>query len=464
MFPKVMLFAALTLFVINCYNASAQVEVQGAAAGGVTKTFVAINNNTPPDTAMVILDNGKVGIGTTTPTRKLEVNGIIYTSSGGYMFPDGSVMFTASYANVFTVAQTGGDFNSIQQAINACVAPSKTNPYLVRVMPGVYSEPPINCKKFVDLRGSGKHSCYITGTVNGEDSCLIENFNILQGIYCNGKSPFILHNMITRTDSASACGIKVVNMGRPWIKENDIIDCNGYGILCEGFGCDSWIIANNILRNQGGGIRCQHSSPTISNNFIDYNLNYGIYVAGQSGTPAEPTIDDNIISNTSVTSGYSIGISISFESEPRIIANDIYVNDVGIEIDDPAKPSIIGNNINYNDYAGIVTYSSAGLNKNVVIMANHIHNNTGTGNPFSFTSAGISVMQGDPMISQNNVSQNRTNPQGTYADIDYSNCTGSYPMISLNVYDWINRAGGGAGPGPAGGLYNVTSAGVAINP
>lgn len=460
MVPRTLLLLALMMIFNAGQRAFSQVEVQGAGVTGATKAFVVTNAN--PDTAMVILDNGRVGIGTTTPTKKFEVNGVIYTSSGGYMFPDGSIMFSAptGYAKVYTVALAGGDFTSIQMAINACAGASKTNPYLVMVMPGVYNEPNINCKKFVDLRGSGKHSCVITGTVNGEDSCLIENFKIRQGIYCNGKSPFILHNMIMRTDSAFACGIKVTNAGHPWIKENDILDCNGYGIICEGFGCDAWIIANNILRNQGGGIQCQHSSPTISNNFIDYNYKYGIYVTGQSGTPSEPTIDDNVIGHTMSTGGgHSIGVSISLHAEPRLIANDIYVNDVGIEIDPPAQPSIIGNNINYNNYAGIVTYS-AGLNKNVVIMGNHIHSNTGTGNPFLFTSAGISVMNGDPMITQNNVSQNRTNPQGSYADIDYSGCAGVFPMISLNVYDYINRSG----VGTAGGLYNVTSAGVAINP
>jgi hypothetical protein len=449
----------VVIFIITAgLECSAQVEVQGTGTTSATNTFITKNSNS--DTSMLVRDDGNVGINTTHPSRELEVNGIIYSSGGGFQFPDGSILnsafLTVNYAKVFTVALTGGNFNSIQAAIAACAGASKTNPYLVRVMPGIYNEPFINCQKFVDLRGSGKYSCTITGTVFGADSCVIENFNILTGIVCNGKSPFILHNIITRTDSAFSVGIKVTNQGRPWIKENDIVDCNNYGILCDGFGSDAWIIANNILRNGGGGIRCQNSSPTISNNIIDFNDFYGIYVAGNlETTPSEPTIDDNVIGHTTSPDFHGIGIAISFYAEPRVDANDIYINDVGIEIDPPAQPSILSNNINYNLQAGIRCFSN-GSTKRVVIMGNHIHSNTGTSGT---NSAGIFIGNCNPMITQNNITQNRRGT-GSFPDIDYSLCNFFSPMISLNVYDNISRS-----PiGPAGGNYNVTSTGAMIAP
>ena len=40
-----------------------------------------------------------VGIGTTNPTEKLEVNGIIFAIQGGIKFPDGSIQTTAYQAN-----------------------------------------------------------------------------------------------------------------------------------------------------------------------------------------------------------------------------------------------------------------------------------------------------------------------------------------------------------------------------
>ena len=43
---------------------------------------------------------GNVGIGDTSPSEKLEVNGIIYSNSGGIKFPDGTVQTTASSGGV----------------------------------------------------------------------------------------------------------------------------------------------------------------------------------------------------------------------------------------------------------------------------------------------------------------------------------------------------------------------------
>jgi hypothetical protein len=44
---------------------------------------------------------GKVGIGTTTPTSPLTVQGMIETTLGGYKFPDGTIQTTAGLASIF---------------------------------------------------------------------------------------------------------------------------------------------------------------------------------------------------------------------------------------------------------------------------------------------------------------------------------------------------------------------------
>jgi hypothetical protein len=245
------------LFALLNHNALSQVEIKGSGTTGATFTLITKNSNN--DTSFVVKDNGKVGIGVKTPALPLEVNGQVY-ASGGYAFSDGSTQTTAavttSYAQVFTVAISGGDFTTVQAALVACVSPSPTNQYLIRVMPGNYTVGTgIFCKKYVHLKGSGKYSTTLNDAVLGADSCVIEDFYLTHGITCNATSPTILHNIITNTSGDNSDGVYIFNGGRPWIKENEILDCNGFGINCitapGGPDSEAWIIANKILRNQG---------------------------------------------------------------------------------------------------------------------------------------------------------------------------------------------------------------------
>jgi hypothetical protein len=351
-----------------------------------------------------------------------------------------SIVFSASvsYAQVFIVAQSGGNFTTIGQALSACFGPSSSNTYLIRVMPGTYSESVV-CSSFVRLQGAGKYASYITGSVTGADSCIIDGFNVGGGIVCPGTAPTITHNIIT---TSVGDGIWITGGGTPWIKENEIIDCDGWGIHCDGWGTDAWIIANKIERNggggMGGGIRCTDSSPTISNNQILQNEDYGIYLIGGIGTPSEPTIDDNIIGRTQPP-GAGVGIYMINYAEPRILANDIWINYTGIEIHAQSQPSIMANNLGYNSAYGIRCYSS-GSSKPVVIRGNHIH---------SHGTAGLDIVSSSPIVTHNNI---HSNP---LVDIQYD--PASAPVISLNVFDVV------AGAGTAG-LYNVTTLGLAIAP
>jgi parallel beta-helix repeat protein len=343
---------------------------------------------------------------------------------------------SGSYAQVFTVAQSGGDFTTIGQALSACVNPGPNKTYLIKVMPGIYNESVV-CSSFVRLQGAGKYICYITGLVTGADNCTIDDFNITKGVTCSGTSPTIIHNIITND---TGDGIYIKDGGKPWIKENEIVDCNEWGINCEGFETYSWIIANKIERNIAGGIKCNCSHPTISNNQILRNHNYGIYLIGDFGLPSEPTIDDNVIALT-VPSTNGIGIYMKDYAEPRIIANDFWVNYTAIWIEPYTQPSILSNAIAYNSY-GIRCFSS-GYSNVVVIKGNHIHSND---------LFGIDVGDAMPAITHNNLYN--FNVGGT--DIQYTG-PNSFPMISFNVFDTVSGTG-------ANGSYNVNFWGASINP
>jgi hypothetical protein len=77
---------------------------------------------------------------------------------------DGTITIgTIPYAQVITVAKSGGDFTTIQGAIDSITDATTSKRYVVRVFSGVYVES-ITCKDYVDILGSGRTNTIISGT------------------------------------------------------------------------------------------------------------------------------------------------------------------------------------------------------------------------------------------------------------------------------------------------------------
>ena len=469
---NVSIFISIFLFCISStFPLLAQVEVKGADSTSATRTWFTTNNKTTPDTTMVVLDDGKVGIGTTNPTTKLEVNGVIYSTSGGVKFPNGTIQSTAStggvaYQHVFTVSPSGGDFTLISQALLACSSPGPGNTYLIRVMPGTYVEfTGVNCLPYVDLIGAGKNTTIIQGSVSCADNSTLEGFKIKTGVVCSGTSPTITHNIITNINEAGN-GIDIGQGGKPWIIENEIIDCEGWGIYIHDVDSDPWVLGNKIFRNVLGGLLASATSPIISNNYFFKNKHFGIRLVGFEFSPSNPTVTDNVIDSIDYNAG-GYGIYMDDKMNASIIGNTIHHCEFGIWINADAQPSIISNNISFNYEAGIVCNSN-GFGKSVVIKSNHIHSNI---NPSAVShKAGIYIMNyasnatlNNLIITHNNI-HNNPDPQAGGSDIDYSSSASTTvsPMISLNVFDVIFKNSSPAKS--ATGLYNVTSGGISITP
>jgi hypothetical protein len=71
----------------------------------------------------------------------------------------------AHYQNMVIVAKSGGDYSSVQAAIDSIAAAAADNPYLVWVAPGVYSET-VTMKSYVHLQGAGQEATVITSTAS----------------------------------------------------------------------------------------------------------------------------------------------------------------------------------------------------------------------------------------------------------------------------------------------------------
>lgn len=71
----------------------------------------------------------------------------------------------ADYQNVVVVAKSGGDYTSVQAAIDSISDAAVDNPYLVWVAPGVYSET-VTMKPHVHVQGAGQEMTIITSTIS----------------------------------------------------------------------------------------------------------------------------------------------------------------------------------------------------------------------------------------------------------------------------------------------------------
>lgn len=74
---------------------------------------------------------------------------------------------SSSHANVIVVAKSGGDFNDPVAALNSITDASDTNPYLVKIMPGIYDiTESLSVKSYVHVVGSGIEATKIRGSIS----------------------------------------------------------------------------------------------------------------------------------------------------------------------------------------------------------------------------------------------------------------------------------------------------------
>ncbi len=216
----------------------------------------------------------------------------------------------------------------------------------------------------------------------------------------------------------------------------------GGGVYCDH---SSPTIANNKITGNsvtvdGGGIYCSYSSPTINNNVITANLagsrGGGIYAADYSN----PVIKDNEVSDNSASGG--AGIQCNTYSNPTVKGNTISGNTGGgsygggIACYNGCSPvvtnnKIIGNSTGSNG-AGIYFSGSVTPNTYPITVANNIiAGNTATGN-----GGGIyffnTYNEANAKIENNTIIGNTGSSGGGIT------CDSSAPKIANNIIAFCN--------------------------
>lgn len=276
----------------------------GQAAAAICK------NNIPCVNSNDIID-GQV---TTPDITDNAVSGakVLDGSLTGADVQDGSITRadTQPVAKQVVVATSGGDYTSISAAL-AAISPSATNPYVIEVMPGTYTEN-VTMKNYVQLRGAGREVTTLQAA--------------------STLSPVITLNVLTHV------GISDLT-----------ITGGSYGILNNS--SSSLTISGNTITGNWAGIYNDSSSPTISGNTITGNGSHGI----NNYSSSSPTIIGNTITGNS-----AYGIANGSSSSPSIIYNRITDNGgvsyTDIYVDGTSMP-----NISFNIYDDITGTNGVGM-------------------------------------------------------------------------------------------------------
>ena len=264
------------------------------------------------------------GSGSYTSLTPQELNAAPYALSAPWSGISGKP------SNTVIVAKSGGDYNTITAALNSISAASDINRYLVKVMPGVYTET-VTMKQYVDIEGSGELATKITytgnagiyGTLRGANNAELRfltveskggGANYAVAISNYATSPRLTH--ITASASGATDNLGVYRNASSPVMTNVTASASG-GTNCHGvYNVSGSPVMTNISASGTGGtfargVYNSASSPVMTNVTASASggttLNIGIDITSSSS----PTMTNVIASASGGASTRAVNIASS---------------------------------------------------------------------------------------------------------------------------------------------------------
>ncbi len=270
----------------------------------------------------------------------------------------------STYQNVRVVAKSGGDYTTITDALKSINDASASNPYLIFVAPGVYTET-VTMKPFVDIQGSGESTTKITsyntdastGTVTGASNAELRFLtveNAGSGDQYSVQVAFYNEN----TDSMRLTHVTLTTYSNVGNTLDGIASSNATNLTLSNVSINCLEAPNEPLTQYYiNGIATNSDTLTLKDVSIniptpqqdsDFSNASGIYVRGSSLTLTNSTI--MISGAVHETYGLKIDASISTTLMGVMISLSGQANNSGVQSSDNSSLTIDHSVFNLTGY------------------------------------------------------------------------------------------------------------------
>lgn len=282
---------------------------------------VAVLPGTPAGAGDIQTDGAFVSTATSGPPLVVSSSDLVTNLNADMVDGLHATDLATKLGNVVTVAATGGDFASISGANASITDAGASNPYLVEIAPGIYSEASFTAKSHIHYRGSGEGVTTLEGTggvsvMTAQSHSTITDLTLSNAAVAgttftaNGATGVTVARTTISSPNGDSTNFNTVAITSGASVDFDGVTVNAVaagtaqvrGVLVDGSTADFRDLVVDVVTNEGKvhGVRVDNASTvTIDGGMIDLftvsnGVNFGIWADGTGS--ATPNVTVNRIS------------------------------------------------------------------------------------------------------------------------------------------------------------------------